>query len=76
MKAKCYVVQFFLQKKGLISTHQSAIKEAPTVFSRLPSLMEADKLQPSLHQSQRRTQSKTIETGIIFLISGSCNFVK
>ena len=46
MKAKGYVVQ------GLISTHQSAIREAPTVFSRLPSLMEADKpcplLQPSL----------------------------
>ena len=47
-----YVVQFFLQKKGLLSTHQSAIREAPTVLSRLPSLMAADKpcplLQPSL----------------------------
>ena len=42
----------FFYKKGLISTHQSAIREAPTVFSRLPSLMAADKpcpqLQPSL----------------------------
>ena len=42
----------FSTKKGLLSTHQSAIREAPTVFSRLPSLMAADKpfpqLQPSL----------------------------
>ena len=53
MKAKGYVVWFFLQKRTLLSTHQSAITEAPTVFSRLPSLMATDKpcplLQPSLH---------------------------
>ena len=45
----------FSTKKGLLSTHQSAVKEAPTVFSRLPSLMAADKpcllLQPSLRGS-------------------------
>ena len=34
------------EKKGLLSTHQSARREAPTVFSRLPSLMAADKLCP------------------------------
>ena len=42
---------FFYKKRTLLSTHQSAIREAPTVFSRLPSLMAADKpcpLQPSL----------------------------
>ena len=33
----------FSTKKGLISTHQSAKREAPTIFSRLPSLMAADK---------------------------------
>ena len=42
----------FSTKKGLLSTHQSAIRKAPTVFSRLLSLMAADKpcsqLQPSL----------------------------
>ena len=43
-------MQFFLQK-GLLSTHQSAIREAPTVFSRLPSLMAADKLCPQLQPS-------------------------
>ena len=41
-------------KNGLLSTHQSAIRESPMVFSRLPSLMAADKpcplLQPSLAQ--------------------------
>ena len=47
-KAKGFVVQLYLQK----STAQSAIREAPTVFFRLPRLMAADKpcplLQPSL----------------------------
>ena len=42
----------FFYKKRLFSTHQSAIREAPKVFSRLPSRMAADKpcpvLQPSL----------------------------
>ena len=33
------------------STHQSAIREAPTVFSRLPSLMAADKPCPQLQLS-------------------------
>ena len=37
-KVKCYVVWFFLQKKRLLSTHQSAIREAPMVFSRLKKL--------------------------------------
>ena len=35
---------FFFYKKGLLSTHQSAT-EAPTVFSRLPSLMAVYNLQ-------------------------------
>jgi hypothetical protein len=43
LEAKGYVVQFFLQKRTAKYTHQSAIREAPTVFSRLPSLMAADK---------------------------------
>ena len=42
----------FSTKKGLLSTYQSAIREAPTVFSGVPILMVADKpcpqLQPSL----------------------------
>jgi hypothetical protein len=42
----------FSTKEGRLSTQQSAISEAPTVFSRLPSSMAADKpcpqLQPSL----------------------------
>ena len=37
----------FSTTKGLLSTHHSAIREAPTVFSRLPSMMAGDK-QPSL----------------------------
>ena len=51
LKAKRYVVQFVLQKKRLLSTHQSAIREAPTVFSRLPSLMAAAKPCPQLQHS-------------------------
>ena len=46
----------FFYKKGLLSTLQSAIVEAPTVFSRLPSLMADDKpcplLQPSLRGAE------------------------
>ena len=42
----------FSTKKGLLSTHRSAIREAPTVFSGVSILMAADKpcpqLQPSL----------------------------
>ena len=52
----------FFYKKGLLSTHQSAIREAPTIFSRLPSLMAADKpcplLQPSLPWDEFFHQSK------------------
>ena len=44
MKAKWYVV----------CTHQSAITEAPTVFSRLPSLMAADNQCPLLRLSLRQ----------------------
>ena len=36
----------FSTKKRLLSRHQSAIRESPTVFSRLPSLMVADKQCP------------------------------
>ena len=50
-KRLCSIV--FSTKKELLSTNQSAVREAPTVLSKLPSLMAADKpcllLQPSLH---------------------------
>ena len=32
------MTSFFVQKNGCLSTNQSVIKEAPTVFSRIPSL--------------------------------------
>ena len=55
-KAKVYVVQFFLKD---CSVHT---REVPTVFSRLPSLMAADKpcplLQPSLHGCTYEAEQK------------------
>ena len=46
MKASGQKVMYFsflFIKKGPLSAHQITIREAPTVFSRLPTLMEADK---------------------------------
>ena len=62
-----FVLYSFLYKKGLLSTHKYAIREVPTVFFRLPSLMAADEpctlSQPSLR-------------GVIFLTLKKPNFVK
>ena len=41
----------FFYKERLLSTQQSAISEASTFFSRLPSLMAADKPYPQLQPS-------------------------
>ena len=59
--------QTITYRKELLSTPQSAISVAPTVFFRLPSLMAADEpctlSQPSLR-------------GVIFLTLKKPNFVK
>ena len=66
MKAKGYVMQFF-PKKGLLSTHQSAKREPPTVLYRLPTLMAADKPCPKLQPSLVFNSSKKQETNFNFL---------
>ena len=53
-------MQFFLQKE-LLSTHQSAIREAPTVLSRVPILMAADKPCPQLQPSLMKNGLKNIQ---------------
>ena len=60
-KVKRFCSLVFSTKKGLLSTHQSKIREAPTGFSRLPSLMAADKPCPLLQPSLQCNFKKWVE---------------
>ena len=62
---------FFLQKKDCLSRNQSAIREAPTVLSRLPSQMAADKPRPLLQPSLCNTASWYI-TALRLCLTTAC----
>ena len=60
----------FLYKKGLLSKHQSAISETPTVSSRLPSLMAAGKLSPLLQPSLIQAHTKLEQVSKYYFLIG------